>query len=285
MEVLEQFDLLCKKHSVRYFLGCGTLLGAVRGKGFIPWDDDIDIWMLPEDLNRMIRDLGEEIKAEGLELVTPFSDDTYNNLAYRLINTRLYRLDEPFLMKYWMFPFMAGLDIFPLNYVPRDANALNEMRILMISANVLGQKWRDPTISYTEKMETYQQLTELLGVAPVEEARIPNHLWKLTHHIGSMYQAEEADSVAHLPDLFGPRPRSFKKEWFARTVKLEFEGLSLPCPAEYHEVLMAEFGEDYMIPRRIPGEHGYPYYRKIHKKMMQDFDSAGINCPEIYREV
>ena len=54
LDLLNQLDIVCKAHNLKYFAGAGTLLGAVRHKGFIPWDDDIDVYMLRSDYDKLI---------------------------------------------------------------------------------------------------------------------------------------------------------------------------------------------------------------------------------------
>ena len=61
LESLEEFDRICKKHNLQYFALYGTLLGTIRHKGFIPWDDDIDVAMLREDYSAFIHIAGTEL--------------------------------------------------------------------------------------------------------------------------------------------------------------------------------------------------------------------------------
>ena len=286
LEVLEQFDEVCRQHSIRYFLGYGTLLGAVRHGGFIPWDDDIDIWMLREDLDRLMRETVPDLTEKKLELVTPFSDGEYYNLAFRIINTRhSYCLTDDFLNKYWLFPFMAGLDIFPIDYVPRDESALQNIKTLMVSANVLAQQWDNPEINPRDKLELYAQLTGMLGVAQETEDKAANHLWRLTDRIGAMYCDEESDMVTIWYDYVANPDKLYHKEWFSEEIYLEFEGVKYPCPIRYKEALEVEFGKDYMIPKITHDTHAYPYYKRAYENMKRTFEQEGVKLPEIYDSI
>jgi lipopolysaccharide cholinephosphotransferase len=75
LSILEEIDRICKKHNIEYWLDGGSILGAARHGGFIPWDDDIDIAMTQEDMERFIEIAPTELR-EGLSLQTPKLEDT-----------------------------------------------------------------------------------------------------------------------------------------------------------------------------------------------------------------
>lgn len=76
LDILIEVDRICRKHNIRYWLSSGTLIGAVRHKGFIPWDDDLDIEMLLPDYKRLMKVLPEELP-ENLALQSQDTDPNY----------------------------------------------------------------------------------------------------------------------------------------------------------------------------------------------------------------
>ena len=99
IKVLEEVDRICRKHDIKYFVIWGTLLGAVRHKGFIPWDDDIDIGMKRADYMRFLEIASKELP-EGFSLHNVFKQDKHGATLTGIFNTLEYRTDEQFLDTY-----------------------------------------------------------------------------------------------------------------------------------------------------------------------------------------
>ena len=86
LDLLSQFIKLCNKYNLRYWVGFGTLLGAVRHKGFIPWDDDMDVWMPREDYDNLLK-YGNSDLRDPYFLQTTLNDDDYYCSFARLRNS------------------------------------------------------------------------------------------------------------------------------------------------------------------------------------------------------
>lgn len=114
-EILSFFHEFCTEHGIPYFLAYGTMIGAVRHGGFIPWDDDIDVFMRRADYERLLRIL-PETKCEHYSLQTIYNDRSYSNAFAKLVDTRvpLYSTvsGEP--------QGFCWIDIFPLDCIPRN---------------------------------------------------------------------------------------------------------------------------------------------------------------------
>ena len=136
MEVLSDLDRACSENGIEYYADWGTLLGAVRHQGFIPWDDDIDICMKRHDYNRFIK-LAKQIMPEGYDIYNIENDEKNDNMLTRIINGRSISFEEDRLKKYHGFPYVAGIDIFPLDYIaPQKEEAEFQRTIIAIVNSV-----------------------------------------------------------------------------------------------------------------------------------------------------
>lgn len=115
--ILKEIDRICKKHNITYFLSAGSALGAIRHKGFIPWDDDADIGMLREDFERFRKivreELGDEFYYQRLEkgsaFYRAFDQIGKKNTSYVMYNVKDLRIHHG-----------IHVDIFPFDYVSAD---------------------------------------------------------------------------------------------------------------------------------------------------------------------
>ena len=136
MEVLVRVDEVCRKNGIRYFANWGTLLGAVRHKGFIPWDDDMDISMLRPDYQKFCKIALSQLP-KGYEIINVHEEADYNNMISRVINNRIISCDPERLETYHGCPYVVGLDIDILDYKSRipeeDEFQLDVLRIVLES--------------------------------------------------------------------------------------------------------------------------------------------------------
>lgn len=120
IEILEEVERICKKHNLQYFADGGTLLGAVRHGGFIPWDDDLDICMKRKDYETFAKVALEELPKDYIMLNFEQSckeNYKYTNFIIRICNGRTIHLSKGSLDRFHGFPYIAGIDIFSLDCV------------------------------------------------------------------------------------------------------------------------------------------------------------------------
>ncbi len=116
LEILKSFSKICDEHKLRYFLSNGTLLGAIRHKGFIPWDDDIDVYMPRNDYMTFLQLVGSSLEPH-YKLLTPYNSKEYIYTYAKLYDDRTILIEWPDTVRYTIGVY---IDIFPVDGLPES---------------------------------------------------------------------------------------------------------------------------------------------------------------------
>lgn len=235
LDLLIKFDGVCKKYGLTYYLTDGTLLGAVRHKGFIPWDDDIDVSM-PRDDYEKLQTLGYEF-SDPYFLQTPYTDKNYFYSFIKIRNSNTTGLSKAF--QYQGFNDGLFLDVLPIDEVEPKQGELVYKRIKQLTVgNSAYMKLSNPNYSKEE-------LVEIGKIANVNPLQSYNEIQRLA----SMFNGSRQNYVSHWVTTMDPFQ---KKVWFSEdfdnTIEWEFEGLGFPIPCGFHRYLSLYFGEYMQLP-------------------------------------
>ena len=257
LELLSEIDRICKKRDLRYFICYGTLLGAIRNGGFIPWDDDIDIVMFREDYEKFFRLAKEELTA-GIQIISMEEDDSLCSFLNGI--GRKWPLSKEALEKVNGFPYPHAVDIFPLDELsdnPEDEgfrrNVL-DMLSLMISAIKDNQ----------EDTEIFQnallRIEELLQIKLDRKESLERQLYQLLNRIFQEFNGEGGEKLCFFRKYWTDGI-SYSKSAFEKAVEISFCNRKFPAPKNYNEVLRDEYG-DYKKKAKAGGAHDYPIFKK-----------------------
>lgn len=282
MEVLQMVARICENNGLSYFAAGGTLLGAVRHQGFIPWDDDIDIALKREDYNELIRILPKELP-HGVMLGGMYAEPAGPDEIFPHFCSRVRTDDSGWDFKSHMerfhgFPYIGvGVDIFPFDYIPRDRE-MAELQdiILAYGKGVLGE-W-ERLVNEGELEGRIRQMEELCGAAVPREGNIKWNFQKLLDSVAALCPEDEADEMTMLLSVDRERLGTqfqVRKECLESVVYMPFEQIEIAVPCGYHEMLTAEYGEYMTFVKGTQG-HGYPSYGEEEKKLIRRLRELGI---------
>lgn len=296
MEVLQKVAEICDRHGIVWYAAYGTLLGAIRHEGFVPWDDDMDIWVKRKDYNRLLQILPRELP-QGYFVRSPQTEAGYGQFHTIVNSGDRVSIDKEWLEQYHGCPFSVGLDIFPLDYLPRDEKERTLQEQLFAVASTCAQianTLNSEENRAEEYAETRQELKDdmMNGIRELEEGwgakinkqlvvdeeweKAASELFKWANYFAMMYEEEESDHLVQYMDYFLQPWKKFPKECFAEVYGATFENFILPIPCGYEQILRKIYGA-YRVIRRKTGTHEYPYYarqlrtlrKKVHEAEMQ----------------
>ncbi len=260
MDVLTEIDRICKEYGLIYYAAYGTMLGAVRHQGFIPWDDDIDIFMKRTDYQRLMSILPDELP-EGFYNSSSYSDSKHMQPLSSVMNTESIITDESKKEKFYGCPYICGVDIFPLDYIPDD---INEFELFRNMCMIVYTVAKDYNVYNEEEREEYiKQVENLCKIHIVRNGSEQNQLWLLFDKVAGMYKETECKELTYLPtNICYNKDYKFEKEWFSDVKIMPFENIDIPVPVGFDEILEFVYG-DYMTPNYTHGRaHEYPFYKK-----------------------
>ncbi len=235
VEILKDIARFCDKNNLTYFLAYGTLIGAVRHKGFIPWDDDIDLQMPRPDYNKFL----ETYKSEYFKVINPYNKQAKHSMG-KVIDTRTIKLEKA--VKYNKGEELGiDIDIFPLDGQPDDDKTF---------LKYYEKKQKIYKLFYFT-ISDFKQFSFKAKIAyfiPLIVAKLigKNHLLDMINKIDMNYPYEKSNYIGSTASLYNSQNNRFPREWYQDTVMLKFEDCEFKAPISYHNVLTKMYG-DYMI--------------------------------------
>lgn len=279
MEVLEVIDDVCRRNDLQYFADAGTLLGAVRHRGFIPWDDDIDICMMRDAYDTLIKILPEELPYGFVVAGMYAGSERLRNAAYvpqlRVIADETLWDFNDYMKRFHGFPYQrVGIDIFPLDGISKDAGEAKIQKDIIRHGIPLLRDWE--LLEKQNRLEQALQILEQLSSMQIPRSGDNrNWIWRMLDAVSSLCPVEEAEEVTEYEFWIDKEQFRLKKEWFDDVVYLPFENMEIPAPKEYDSVLTVLFG-DYMIPVKGAAEHDYPFYGHMEDELKKQIAAVGF---------
>lgn len=258
LEIVQEVVRICREHDLKYYMLGGTMLGAIRHKGFIPWDDDIDLGMPREDYEKFLQ-LAPDALAPHLKVVNYRNDPNFQYYITRILDTETRVVEERIGNdnKYTN----ASIDIFPVDGTPNNEllRKIYYFRVLYHRA-LMSLCYKDSIDRKRKRSGAEKLLLWVMERIPVEKMTTP---YKQKCKIDKLLRSQKVEGSKYIGNIMGAyRTREIvPAEYYGEGKLYDFENIQLVGMDMYHEYLTHTYG-DYM---KLPPEG----QRKTHFKILE----------------
>lgn len=231
IRMLEIFDKFCRAHEIPYFLSYGTLLGAIRHKGYIPWDDDVDVMVPRPYINQLVHSFNDY----NYSLLSVENCPNYDFPYPRIVDNSTFSKIGPKAKIYGI-----NIDIYPIDAYPNDKKEEIEYRNKIYKAKKL-------------RLFVLKWLKRLV-------ARIPIPYWPVARPFVRKHEKALASAdyqLANKVHVFQLETEPLEKSLFEERVEVEFEGRKYFAPKNWDAVLRNWYGDYMQLP---PEDKRHPYH-------------------------
>ena len=247
LDMIKDIDALCKKHNIEYYIAYGSCIGAVRHKGFIPWDDDFDITMTDDNYFKFLDICEKELDKNKYYVQTPEKEEKYylsfakiRNIQTTLIEEKNSDID---------ITYGVYIDVFPLVGVPDNKlkkQLLKINRAFMLSSNI--------NVINNKILKTiFNLLLRIFG---------RKRILKYTTKRCFKYKCSECKEIVSIADGDGFEKNIINKDVLGKPKYVPFEDIYLPIPEGYDTYLTNIYGDYMQIPSKeqIKKSEHIPYF-------------------------
>lgn len=262
LEIVKNVIKVCEKYNLKYFMLGGTMLGAIRHAGFIPWDDDIDLGMPRKDYEKFLEIAGKELP-NHLQVVNYKNTPSYQYYITRIQDKNVKVIEER-IGNDSKFTY-ASIDIFPIDGTPNNKllRKIYFFRVLSHRA-LMSLHYKDSIDRKRKRGSVEKAFLWVMEKIPFEKIINP---YKEKEKIDKLLSSQDVDNSKYIGNIMGAyRTREIvPKEWYGNGTKYKFEDIELVGFDKYHEYLTYTYGDYMELP---PVESRKTHYRL--ESMMSD---------------
>ncbi|XME04301.1 phosphorylcholine transferase LicD [Lachnospiraceae bacterium C1.1] len=263
IECLMDIAEVCRNENLRWFAMFGTLLGAVRHHGFIPWDDDIDIALFRKDYE-YLRNNAKRLLPSNYEVLDSSKKYVKGLDILRICNTDDVCVEHSFLQKYHGCPYLIGIDIYPIDNCPENKEldqSICDILNLIARVITIDEEIENPVEDdIAERYEIIELLANVSGKAfSSDRDALHMELMQYYDEISQFANGQDTEECTIYRNHRFSADAVYSKKIFEKTVRLPFENSIIDAPAGFDDALKKMYGNYLSLVKSGVSGHAYGF--------------------------